>query len=251
MYRSIIFSARAPCLQYLNIGKNIWVYSTLTHQAGGQVFLQFLTSPLTPWLGWIAYVWLLLPATFVRHFPPAKIWQVFKLSSFPSHYLTFSLTLNAFNSRQSLNINVHYFNVGYTKGFIVIYQDSRLFYVTFEPTVLCSIFIDQGTGWRCRLSSSLLITFFWTWLYSGKSNLAQAKLSSKFEAPKRCTWFGKDYVNICTYCRGNYNKREALLHPPPHPLKKINPSLRIGQFQFKKLIYIYWEHCCYDLYLTT
>ena len=31
-------------------------YSTLTHRAGGRAFLQFRTSPLKPWLGWIVSI---------------------------------------------------------------------------------------------------------------------------------------------------------------------------------------------------
>ena len=38
----------------------------------------------------------------IAAFPPVNIWQIFYLLSFPSHDLTYSLTLNAFNVRQEM-----------------------------------------------------------------------------------------------------------------------------------------------------
>ena len=89
LYRSII--SLHVHHAYLNTAQNIWVYSTLTHQVRGWVFLWFCASPLTPWLSWIV----LILVDFTTNFLCISLCQhlrFFTCCIFLLHDLTFSLT---------------------------------------------------------------------------------------------------------------------------------------------------------------
>ena len=79
----------------LNIAKNIWVYSTLTHQVGGWVFLQFCASPLMLWLRWIVLI-----LVDFAHFPPPTSVHFLDVVCFFNMIWLFLWLKNVFNVRQ-------------------------------------------------------------------------------------------------------------------------------------------------------
>ena len=76
LYRSII--SLHVHHAYLNTAQNqnIWVYSTLTHQVGGRVFLRFCASPLALWLSWIVLIFVDFATNFLS-ISPCQHWPIF------------------------------------------------------------------------------------------------------------------------------------------------------------------------------
>ena len=96
-------------------------YSTLTHRVGGQGFLQFRTSPLKPWLGWIVSIIL---AGFAAAFSGIFRWHLVDFSVVFSFKFDFYSEIKCVQSR----------------------ADNRD-----EPFDACSRSVQHFTGVRCNL----------------------------------------------------------------------------------------------------
>ena len=95
-------------------------------RVGRRVFLQFPMSPSTLWIGWIVYVWEILPATFAA-FPTSPYLAGFLIVVFFfPFFFTFSLILNAFNIRQEKNPCIAAVLKIRTRNFF-LYLDQELF----------------------------------------------------------------------------------------------------------------------------